>query len=60
MYQFNLAGNATDSGWAQEETLDVEWAHAMAPGANILVVEAASGSTADLLQAVLVAGPRRA
>ena len=25
-------------GWAGETTLDVEWAHAMAPGANILVV----------------------
>ncbi len=35
------AGNQTDSGWALEESLDVEWAHAMAPGANILVVEAA-------------------
>jgi subtilase family serine protease len=35
------AGTQTDSGWALEESLDVEWAHAMAPGANILVVEAA-------------------
>jgi subtilase family serine protease len=26
-------------GWAQETTLDVEWAHVMAPGANILLVE---------------------
>jgi subtilase family serine protease len=26
-------------GWAFETTLDVEWAHAIAPGANILVVE---------------------
>jgi subtilase family serine protease len=26
-------------GWAQETTLDVEWSHAMAPGANILLVE---------------------
>jgi subtilase family serine protease len=25
-------------GWAEETTLDVEWAHAMAPGANILIV----------------------
>ncbi|HLK44261.1 MAG TPA: S53 family peptidase, partial [Thermoleophilia bacterium] len=25
-------------GWAGETTLDVEWAHAIAPGANILVV----------------------
>jgi subtilase family serine protease len=26
-------------GWAEETTLDVEWSHAMAPGANILLVE---------------------
>ncbi len=26
-------------GWAEETTLDVEYAHAMAPGANILLVE---------------------
>jgi subtilase family serine protease len=28
-----------DLGWAGETTLDVEWAHSMAPGANILLVE---------------------
>ncbi len=28
-----------DVGWAGETTLDVEWAHSMAPGANILLVE---------------------
>ena len=26
-------------GWAEETTLDVEWAHAMAPGARLLLVE---------------------
>ena len=26
-------------GWAGETTLDVEWAHAVAPGANLLLVE---------------------
>ncbi len=30
--------NADMAGWAFETTLDVEYAHAMAPGANILVV----------------------
>ena len=55
IYQYDLAGNTTDSGWAQEETLDVEWAHAMAPRANLLVIEAASGSTTDLLRAIAVA-----
>jgi subtilase family serine protease len=29
----------TRTGWASETTLDVEWAHAMAPGASILLVE---------------------
>ncbi|MBO0748126.1 MAG: S53 family peptidase, partial [Acidimicrobiaceae bacterium] len=31
--------NATQVGWAGETTLDVEWAHAMAPGANIVLAE---------------------
>src|SRR5262249_11683395 len=42
----------TDAGWAMEIALDVEWAHAMAPGANILLVEAKSASLSDLLSAV--------
>src|SRR5258706_847906 len=41
-----------DSGWALEASLDVEWAHAIAPKAHILLVEAASASTSDLLNAV--------
>jgi subtilase family serine protease len=28
-----------DLGWGAETSLDVEWAHSMAPGANILLVE---------------------
>jgi len=47
----NLATDPT-GGWEVEEALDVEWAHAIAPGANILVVEANSADTADLLAAV--------
>lgn len=43
---------ATDAGWAGEISLDVEWAHAMAPGANILLVEANSDSLTDLMDAV--------
>ena len=30
----------SDSGWALEISLDIEWAHAVAPGAKILLVEA--------------------
>jgi hypothetical protein len=41
-----------DSGWAGEIALDVEWAHAVAPGAKILLVEAKSASFGDLLSAV--------
>ncbi len=38
--------------WEVEESLDVEWAHAIAPKANILLVEANSQDTSDLLAAV--------
>src|SRR5207245_2509882 len=31
--------NSTMVGWAFETTLDVEWAHAMAPGASIILAE---------------------
>jgi subtilase family serine protease len=31
--------NATMAGWAQETSLDVEYSHAMAPGAKILLAE---------------------
>ncbi len=41
-----------NSGWGTEISLDVEWAHAMAPGAKILLVEANSSSEGDLLSAV--------
>jgi subtilase family serine protease len=41
-----------DSGWSTEIALDVEWAHAMAPGATILLVEAKSASLSNLLSAV--------
>jgi subtilase family serine protease len=33
------AANAEMADWAQETTLDVEYAHALAPGASILLVE---------------------
>jgi hypothetical protein len=42
---------SVDSGWALEISLDVQWAHAIAPGAKILLVEANSASFADLLTA---------
>ncbi|MGO9463322.1 MAG: DUF4082 domain-containing protein [Isosphaeraceae bacterium] len=39
-------------GWEVEESLDVEWAHAMAPQAAIMLVEANSDNGNDLLAAV--------
>lgn len=48
------AGHApsADSGWAMEISLDVEWAHAIAPQAKIILVEAASSGFTDLMAAV--------
>jgi hypothetical protein len=43
----SLPANGPTSGnndWSGEESLDVEWAHAIAPGAGILVVECTSNS----------------
>ncbi|MGE5251395.1 MAG: hypothetical protein ACM3QS_14420 [Bacteroidota bacterium] len=40
-----------DAGWALEISLDIQWAHAIAPGAKILLVEASSNSFANLLAA---------
>jgi subtilase family serine protease len=41
-----------DSGWALEISLDVEWSHAIAPGADILLVEASNNLNSSLLKAV--------
>ena len=38
-------------GWAEEISLDVLWAHAIAPGANITLVLAKSNDDADILSA---------
>lgn len=42
----------TNSGWALEMSLDVEWAHSIAPGAKIILVEAANSNLGNLLSAV--------
>jgi subtilase family serine protease len=47
---------AADPSWGVEESLDVEWAHAIAPGAKIVLVEANSANLGDLLTAVSTAG----
>src|SRR5205823_6085760 len=48
----------TDSGWSLEMALDTQWAHAIAPTAKILLVEAKSASFNDLLSAVSYAKSR--
>ena len=48
----NVGGTGMeDLGWGTEIALDIEWAHAMAPGANIILVEGYSSSISDLLTA---------
>ena len=48
----------SSSSWAVEASLDVEWAHAIAPGAKILLVEARSASGSDLINAINYARAR--
>jgi hypothetical protein len=43
---------ATDSLWALETCIDIQWAHAIAPNAKILLVEAISDEVPDILAAV--------
>jgi subtilase family serine protease len=45
------SNDANQVGWAGEITLDVEWAHAIAPGAAIDLVLAKSNEDADILSA---------
>ena len=46
--------NGSNNDWELEESLDIEWAHAMAPMANIILVEASSAGN-DLYTAVQTA-----
>lgn len=46
-----VTGNADQTGWAEEISLDVEWAHAIAPGANITLVLSKSDFDPDILSA---------
>ena len=41
-----------DAGWALEISLDVQWAHAVAPRANILLVEAKDNYFSSLMSAI--------
>jgi subtilase family serine protease len=46
---------AANANWAVEIALDVEWAHAIAPKATILLVETPTNSLSDLLTGVTTA-----
>lgn len=46
------AKESDNSGWDLETSLDIEWAHAIAPNAKILLIEASTQSGANLLKAV--------
>jgi len=52
-----MAGKAPayDAGWATEITLDVQWAHATAPLARLILVEATDASLNGLLGAINLA-----
>src|SRR5262249_11434885 len=41
-----------DPGWSQEMQLDVDWSHAIAPGAQIVLVHGMSNSDQDLVDAL--------
>ena len=56
---YPTSGISSNSGWGMEESLDVEWAHAIAPDATILLVEASSASTSALLSAVSYAASQK-
>ena len=46
-----VTGDSNMTNWAQEISLDVLWAHAIAPGANITLVLAKSDADADIVSA---------
>ena len=48
----SVPATKAEKGWDMEAALDVEWAHAIAPNAKILLVEADTPSGANLMTAV--------
>jgi subtilase family serine protease len=53
------ATSSNQQGWAEEITLDVLWAHAIAPGANIKLVLSKTNSDVDILSATKFAVDNR-
>ena len=50
--EHKIGSPSTNGDWAVEISLDVEWAHAIAPQATILLVEATTNSMTNLMSAV--------
>jgi kumamolisin len=55
LYASGKPANGCSSGWQLEEALDIQWAHAMAPNARIVLMEAKSNLNTDLYAAVKAA-----
>lgn len=51
----NFTADPNIAGWATETTLDVEWVHAVAPGAKIILVVAPTNSFSDLFAGIITA-----
>src|SRR4029077_4197730 len=47
-----VVGDPNMTGWAEEISLDVEWAHAIAPGANIVLELAKDNNDQSLINTV--------
>ncbi len=60
-FTLDITGSSpsSDEDWSLETSLDVEWAHAMAPRARILLVQATEGSFAASFHAVDLAKAAR-
>jgi subtilase family serine protease len=50
--QYYLGPTPPNTGWAQEMQLDVDWSHAIAPGAKIVLVHGQSNNDQDLVNAL--------
>lgn len=61
--QLNESGGTTlpsNGTWGVEESLDIEWAHVMAPAANIILYEASSASDSDLISTAVTTAKNNA
>ncbi len=52
VHKMNESATVQNSAWTKEASLNVEWAHAIAPQAKILLVEASNDSGSGLFEAI--------